>query len=1182
MLGRCPIRSSNEWQELLASNQGDEKRTLEEWYKLAYGEDDTLNYMGEDERIISFVDENIEAVDEEVPTFDTALQKIKVFLKEKQFELNRRKVNNQKAREQALKRISKQIKELEGVEAINAFVDHSFRDLVEVRNTLSKAMKEHADGKMSDKDLLDILVASNEFANGYDILDEITTEDINRFFSGSVNINKPISEYTPQDKIKVALDIRYRIKLLFDEKVIDLMAETLINYRTKRGKKDIQESIKALEDRLESRKTDTSISEKNRARDIGKLEKEIEIWKGMQLDKDSLSKILRETSKEESLWDAILSPLISSGDAPLSLFAKMVKNQFESTRIDDIQSRNEAVEKLKEFVEKTGRRTSNVADLNEGLYEKLTIVRRDVNGKAIRDPKTNEVIFDTVISYVQKYDLNKFEKARLDFYKDNPRPKLKEDATDIEKKQFDEALKAWYKKLNKWYADNTQAKSKEERTKIKDEKIKDLESGILTDEDYNDWLKTVEYTDKEGNVRYSRELAEPNNNYLNENWLKLYDREGNPISPEGEMHKFLIDKKLAADELLPPGKRTGYIVPSIEMDDAERIQRFGLKATAKNKFSESFQQKKYDQELFGEGAGQEEEIDNKVYGVGTPSGERLDIIPTQFTQRMDADDVSVDLLSTTLRYEAMARRYNALNEIQSEIYAFQKIIGNRTVAATDKQGNPIYNSFAKKMGYESYIKDNGISFSKIHVDEFINMVIKGESQKSSQWMNIELSKVTNSLMSISAITTIAADLLKGVANNLQGNIQLVIESAGSEYFGLKNYARAKVKYASKVGGCISDFGKPHPESWLGGLIEYYDAIQGKFKDEFGKDVTASLAQKLFRTNTLFWNQNIGEHEVQVTAMLALMDATQVIDKETGEEISLLAAHEKYGTFLFDVLTDENGNKYKSYKVEIRTNQTTENPDGELVDFDETQRIEHTNILHALNKRMHGVYNDFDKSVLQKYSAGRLLMMYRKYMVPSIKRRYKNATFDDELGGVTEGIYQTFWRTFARDLRTYKFKVASQWSTYSPFEKAQIRKVVAELTMIAALVAFVFALSALGGDDDDDKEGIKKTYAYNFLMYEAIRLRSETKQFLPFIGLPDWYRTIKSPSAVSGTIDRSIKFFDQFVLTWDPEKLEYQREQGVWDKGDNKSWAYFLKLMGFSGYNLSPEEAVKGFQSTFVR
>ena len=40
------------------------------------------------------------------------------------------------------------------------------------------------------------------------------------------------------------------------------------------------------------------------------------------------------------------------------------------------------------------------------------------------------------------------------------------------------------------------------------------------------------------------------------------------------------------------------------------------------------------------------------------------------------------------------------------------------------------------------------------------------------------------------------------------------------------------------------------------------------------------------------------------------------------------------------------------------------------------------------------------------------------------------------------------------------------------------------------------------------------------------------------------------------------------------------KQGVWDKGDNKSWAYFLKLMGYSGYNLTPEEAVKSFKSYF--
>ena len=53
----------------------------------------------------------------------------------------------------------------------------------------------------------------------------------------------------------------------------------------------------------------------------------------MLLDRESLSKLLQETSKNESLFDAILSPLISSGDAPLSLFAKMVKTTLQMIKL---------------------------------------------------------------------------------------------------------------------------------------------------------------------------------------------------------------------------------------------------------------------------------------------------------------------------------------------------------------------------------------------------------------------------------------------------------------------------------------------------------------------------------------------------------------------------------------------------------------------------------------------------------------------------------------------------------------------------------------------------------------------------------------------------------------------------------------------------------------------------------
>jgi hypothetical protein len=140
---------------------------------------------------------------------------------------------------------------------------------------------------------------------------------------------------------------------------------------------------------------------------------------------------------------------------------------------------------------------------------------------------------------------------------------------------------------------------------------------------------------------------------------------------------------------------------------------------------------------------------------------------------------------------------------------------------------------------------------------------------------------------------------------------------------------------------------------------------------------------------------------------------------------------------------------------------------------------------------------------------------------------------------------------------------------------------AEVSIILALAALILIMTAIaGGDDDEEKK--EMSYAYNFVLYQAIRMRSETTTYLPVIGLPDIYRTIKSPSAVMGVADRAAKFINQFLLTWDSEKLVYQREQGIWNKGDNKSWAYFLRLMGYSGYNLTPDEAIKSFKSTFVK
>jgi hypothetical protein len=427
-------------------------------------------------------------------------------------------------------------------------------------------------------------------------------------------------------------------------------------------------------------------------------------------------------------------------------------------------------------------------------------------------------------------------------------------------------------------------------------------------------------------------------------------------------------------------------------------------------------------------------------------------------------------------------------------------------------------------------------------------------------------------MSVAAITTLSLDLLKGIANNLQGNIQLAIEAAGGQFFNGGNVRRGKAFVAKNLPGVLADFGKPYPTSLLGQLVESFDAMQGNFKDEYGRKVSMSRLNKLFRTDTLFFNMHFGEYELQTSTMGALLDGFKVVDVKTNEEISLLQAYNVYGVKdIFGKVKiakkDSNG------KIEIDAN-------GEpvYVPYSESYRQDIQARLHGINKYMNGVYNDFDKATIAKLSVGRLALMYRKHVAPGYKRRFKRESMDQEIGTPTEGYYKTFAEVLLSDLKQYKYNIIKNWSTYTPFQKAQIRKVLAEIGLILGLATLGFILTqVLVNPDDDERDPLQDNYYYNFLLYETIRMRSETAAYLNPI---DAIRIFRSPTAMTSTVDRLIKFINQ-AAPWNITE-EYKRESGVWEKGDNKAWAAFLKLMGFSGYNMSPEQAVKSFEATFSK
>lgn len=1087
MIG-CPNKSSQEWVDLVKKYNGDEDLAAANWNR------DTE-------------DSDLELTKDKPKRSDLGniVDKTKLFIEKKIAILGKKNIFNKKQKENELKRLRDNLKSLGEVDSISTFIEDSYSKTVEAEKMFQKLL-EKSEG-YTRSEMIQRLSTFNEFANGYSILDEINEADLSEIRSKKIGIQES-GDFSIQAKLLYAIDRKNDLKTQYIKIGIPLLADYLLESKSTKLSDKVLKEISVLESRIKAAESSTTLKDSVKERRIKEAKDEIEKLKPYDLDKENLISQLKMASQDEGAIDYLFSPLISSEDSVLALFAKSVKNKLEDARLKDIEIAEEFAREFKSFEKSNTKSKDNVAKFNEDIYEIVEVNDGvDENGNKITRKEK---------SFVQKYDITLYRKAMSNFFESIGQKPAEEG----------ESLESWKKGVATWFSENTKPKNRHEINEIINNKKSEVLSGIITSEEYDEWYSSVA-SEYNGEITYKRELAEPSDKYINKKWLKLYAEDEVPINDAGKYHDFLLSIYLKAQEKLPENFRRGFILPSIQKDNTERVITQGVLEAGKKRFSEAIKVQNYD----------------NAAGITDLSGEDSKFLPVFFTQKMDADDVSSDLLQSIVKFNAMANRYEALNEIHGEISLIKQVVGKREVVSTTSKGEKIIDAFAAKHGYSEFIKKNGTSYSQQHLDAFIDMVVYGEMQKKEEILGLDAGKITNTLLGFSAVTTLAVDLLKSTANNIQGNIQVTIEANSGEHFNKTNLKNGAAYYVKSTSAMLSDFGKIAPETLPSKLIDLYDAIQGEFKTSYGENISGSLARKLFRTNTLFFNQHLAEHEIQVKSLYALLDAQKVLDTESGKQISLLDAYSKYG-------------------IDISTK----------TDFTEDQRKEVMNTHHAIAKRLHGVYNDFDKGTAQRYALGRLAMMYRKYLIPAYKRRYKKISGDQEAGTLTEGFYRTFHRTFLRDLRDLQFNIVENWATYSDFEKGQIKRVIAEAAFITALITISMILKSAGDDDDE----LKKNYLYNFVLYQAVRQRSET---FAYLSPKDAYRTVKSPSALTSTLDRSIKLADQLLFTWDPDKLTYSKKTGVFNKGTNKSYAYFLKLIGLSSYNFNPEEAVKSFEGT---
>lgn len=946
----------------------------------------------------------------------------------------------------------------EQIHALAAYVyeahDQAIQAGARVNNVITAT-----DQNKAVKDLVDIY----EFISSYKMLDAI------RGLPDFSTLGMKSQDYKDAEHISAledAINQRDRIKNFYIHEGIPLLANWLLSFDTGGVNQDIQKY------------KDSNPEVTN-----------------FEVTRDNLIKQLKRAYKDETLGRALLSPLISSHDATLAMFAKGVKRELEDARLQTIADEyvlNEAIDK---YAKATGKSLVNSKYFYSDILEETTDTF---------DSKTNK--FVSKLAFVSEYDGAKFFKARHDFFT-NINNKLKKE--EITQKEYNKAVAVWFQ-------DNTEPLPNWED-------IVKKQRETLPSAEFNAWYaENTREVYNSANREPIRELTRPKTSkYTNPRWAQLKANK-----PAFELHQALTKLYREKQELLFKSQRAGDVVPSIPKSSQDMVLEDSLGKAIKRKAEESVNIMSYD-------------IDYP--GIQTQSGEEVKYVPVHYTNSMPINEVSHDMRNSLAVFSDMANSFYHRYKIIAYINLMKDVIGEREVPISNSTGAAIKDALSAKIGIDNIIKKRpGSSNSLFHLEEFINMVYYGERKNRAEGdtvkvfgKDISLSKSADTLIRLTAMNALAGNLLQGVNNVTIGNILTYAEGAGGQHYNRKNWGAAQNKYFSNFHNIVGDIGKLTDKSVIGQIIDHYDLIQGHYLTELGEKVSGSKAKQLFQTSTLFFIQNKGEHWLQSTAGLAMMDK-QMVDVKAKDgsisKIKLIDAYEK----------DAKG------RLKLK--------DG--VQWSEVQRFAFMNKVHGINKYLHGTYNTFDKAVASKYVLGRMVLLFRNWMERGWRRRTAKMHPDYEIDNIMEGNYRSFFRILVNQLKGLHTKTFLSWSSLTDLEKSNIRKTIVEIN--ALTVAIVLVMLLAGDPDDPDKE--KNTWTENFILYEARRLQSE---IMFYVNPTEFWRIMKSPTAAMSGIKKTTDLLDQ-ILPWNITD-EYERNSGPHKKGDNKALVKLKKwIPGVAG------------------
>ena len=493
-------------------------------------------------------------------------------------------------------------------------------------------------------------------------------------------------------------------------------------------------------------------------------------------------------------------------------------------------------------------------------------------------------------------------------------------------------------------------------------------------------------------------------------------------------------------------------------------------------------------------------------------GKEVQVLPIYYTKMKEGEspnDLSTDIVSTLTAYAAMANDFNEMNKVIDVLELGRDMLKEREIIQT-RGGKPLVEKF-KSVGrkVESTLTKSGDETRFMQrLNDFFEMQVYGRYMADEGTFGntkIDKGKVANFVNRMTSLNTLAVNVLSGISNVATGKVMMRIESFSGEFFNESNTLIADRNYGKALPEFLAEIGNRVKTSKLALWDELFNVMQ-----EYETDVREvnfdrkTWFSRMFGTSALFLMNNAGEHWMQNRTSLALADAYKMKSPD-GKIVSLWDAME--------VVPIDKSNKKLGAKLQLKQGYTKE--DGSAFTRDDI--IAFSRKSAAINQRMHGIYNKADRSAVQRLAVGRMGVMFRKWVKPSLNRRFKSASYNMDLQSWTEGYYVTtgrFLLQLAQELRKSQFDIASDWNKLSKTEKANIRRAVTE---VAHYLAIITVLGLIDWDDGENRPWLEK-----MVEYQLRRLRTETGVLIPGKPMVDeGLKIMKSPAAAIQTIQSTL-------------------------------------------------------------